>query len=178
MRVLVVYESMFGNTKTVARAVAEAMAETLPVDFREVGSAPDLGQVEVDLLVVGAPTHAFSLSRARTREDAATKTGHGVISRERGVREWLDATSSARVPFATFETHVRKPNLPGSAASAAAKRLRKLGGTEFDKPQTFYVDGMEGPLLDGELEKAAAWGESLARRLVANTGGVGAVPGH
>ena len=173
MRVLVVYESMFGNTKSVARTVAEAMAATLPVDFREVGDAPELDLLEADLLVVGAPTHAFSLSRPTTREDAAAKTGHGVISKVRGVREWLDASSSARVPFTTFETHVRKPNLPGSAASAAAKRLRRLRCTQFDKPQTFYVEGMEGPLLGGELERAAAWGTALAERLVENAGGVG-----
>jgi len=170
MKALVVYESMFGNTKAVADAVAEAMSPSLEVDVREVGEALDLGQIEADLLVVGAPTHAFSLSRPGTRADAATKASRNVISRERGVREWLKAAPSADVPFTTFETHVRKPNLPGSAASAAAKRLRKLGGQQFDQPQTFYVIGMEGPLEEGERERAAAWGARLAQRLAQSTG--------
>ncbi|MDQ2624657.1 MAG: flavodoxin [Actinomycetota bacterium] len=166
MKALVVYESMFGNTKAVAQAVAEAIAGTLPVDVREVSSAPALAEVDADLLVIGAPTHAFSLSRPSTRKDAHVKTGQAVISHDRGIREWLEAAPSAPVAFATFETHVRKPKLPGSAASAAARRLRRLGGTPFERPQTFYVDGLEGPLVDGELERAAAWGKSLARRLV------------
>src|SRR5690606_25738455 len=155
-------------------AVAKAIAARMPVDIHEVGSAPDLDQIDADLVVIGAPTHAFSLSRPGTRADAATKTEQAVISQGRGVREWLEASSSARVPFATFETHVRKPNLPGSAASAAAKRMRKLGSKPFDKPQTFYVDGMEGPLVDGELEQAAEWGTRLADRLVEIAGGAAA----
>lgn len=51
--------------------------------------------------------------------------------------------------------------LPGSAARAAGKEVRHhhLGrpvGTE-----SFYVADMEGPLLDGELERAEKWGAQL-----------------
>lgn len=91
MKALVVYKSMFGNTQAVARAVADGIATHGSVDVREVASAPDLGATDADLVVVGAPTHAFSLSRAGTRQDAATKSGRQVISEGRGVREWLEA---------------------------------------------------------------------------------------
>ena len=67
MRALVVYESMFGNTEAVARAVADGLAEMHDVDLREVSQAPIAVIARVDLIVVGGPTHAFSLSRPATR---------------------------------------------------------------------------------------------------------------
>ena len=67
MKVLVVYESMFGNTK----AIAEAIGEALAAEVVEVSDAPDVLPDDVGLLVVGAPTHAFSLSRPATRQSAA-----------------------------------------------------------------------------------------------------------
>ena len=70
MRALVVYESMFGNTEAVARAVADGLAEMHDVDLREVSQAPTEVIGRVDLIVVGGPTHAFSLSRPATRASA------------------------------------------------------------------------------------------------------------
>lgn len=165
MRALVVYESMFGNTRDVAQAIAEGVATSVPVDVREVGQAPPLGELEVDLVLVGAPTHAFSLSRPSSRKDAGARTGHAVISASRGVREWLAETARADLRFVTFETHIRRPNLPGSAARAAAHRLRRLGCTALERPTIFYVEDVDGPLSPGELERATAWGSHLGRRL-------------
>ena len=70
MKALMVYESMFGNTAEIARAVSEGMAPEMDVDLREVNDAPAAVTDSVDLMVVGGPTHAFSLSRASTRADA------------------------------------------------------------------------------------------------------------
>ena len=69
-RALVVYESMFGNTKAVAESVALALSRDFEVDLTECGSAPLPLPDDVALLVVGAPTHAFSLSRENTRDSA------------------------------------------------------------------------------------------------------------
>jgi len=63
MRAAVVYESMFGNTRRVAEAVAEELSLHMETDLMEVGEAPGRLEAAVDLVVVGAPTHAFSLSR-------------------------------------------------------------------------------------------------------------------
>jgi hypothetical protein len=63
MNALVVYESMFGNTQKVAQAIGEGLSTEMDVDVQEVGVAPDKIGDQVTLLVVGAPTHAFSLSR-------------------------------------------------------------------------------------------------------------------
>ena len=153
-RAWVVYESMFGNTREVAQ-----------VEVHEVSTASPLPQ-GLDLLVVGGPTHAFGLSRASSRDDAATKAHRPVESATMGVREWLAALDSATLPtaYATFDTRVNHPRLPGSAAKKAAKRLHRLGGTASADPESFWVEGTEGPLVDGELERARGWGRELAHR--------------
>ncbi|WP_448071018.1 flavodoxin family protein [Georgenia yuyongxinii] len=170
MDALVVFESMFGNTQAVAEAVAEGLAAgSMRVQVCEVGEAPALDELSVDLLVVGAPTHAFGLSRPQTRAEAAARTGGPVISATCGVREWLAAVG--RVPdglrVAAFDTHVQIPMIPGWASHAEEKRLRRLGATMVDGACSFYVHGYTGPLLDGELDRARGWGEQLA----ANVGG-------
>lgn len=85
MKALVVFESMFGNTRDVAQAVADGVATRLDVGVAEVGTSPDLAGV--DLLIVGAPTHAMGLSRDGTRKSAAEQAGDRLVSRRQGVRE-------------------------------------------------------------------------------------------
>ena len=91
MRALLVYESMFGSTSEVARAVAAGLAdEGVEVEVDEVRSAPAGADAEFDLLVVGAPTHAFSLSRPATRKDAVRQGADADVA-ETGLREWIAA---------------------------------------------------------------------------------------
>ncbi|MEV6156776.1 flavodoxin domain-containing protein [Nonomuraea sp. NPDC052129] len=163
MDALVVYESMYGNTKQIAEAVAEGLAGRLRVRVVEVGSAPSRVGPEIGLIVAGGPTHAFSMSRASTRESAA-KAGKPLVSRGIGVREWLTTlrTPSAALESAAFDTRIAKPRMPGSAARGIAKRLRRLGVRAVAPAHSFYVIGGEGPLVEGELERARQWGESLA----------------
>lgn len=163
MRALVVFESMFGNTRQVAEAVAAGLSSTMDVELAEVGGAPTVVPDDLTLLVVGGPTHAFGMSRTGTRQTAATKAEHGLVSTGIGLREWLPALRgvSTQVAAAAFDTKVRKPWAPGSAASAAHKRLRRLGFRMATRAQSFYVKDMAGPLLAGELDRARRWGEKL-----------------
>jgi Flavodoxin domain len=169
MRALVVYESMFGNTRTIAEAIAEGLAAGGggEVEAVEVGDAPsDIDGI--DLVVVGGPTHAFSMSRAGTRESALKETDQPLVSSGAGIREWLDrlGRTGAGGCGATFDTKVAKPRLPGSAAAAAEKRLRRLGLRIVTPAETFLVDGMTGPLIEGEPERARRWGMQLEVGLV------------
>lgn len=173
MRTLIVFESMFGNTGRVARAVAEGIArsggEPTLVD---VGDVSDEQVAAYDLLVLGGPTHAFSMSRPSTRDDAV-RQGASAHDAARGIREWLGEQKAAgaggsagtgRSLAAVFDTRVAKVRrLPGSAAKGAAKSLRGLGHDLLDRPTSFYVDDVDGPLLDGEEERARAWGDTLVR---------------
>jgi hypothetical protein len=160
---MVVYESMFGNTKAVAEAVAAGLREHVPTDVVEVAAAPTrLDEGEGLLLVVGGPTHAFSMSREDSRRAARDEATEGVVSTGVGLREWLERLQHAEgVRTATFDTRMKKAFLPGSAARAAQRRLLRRGFGSLAEAESFWVEGMQGPLRDGELERARAWGARL-----------------
>jgi flavodoxin-like protein len=168
MTAVVVFESMFGNTEKIARAVADGIRSTLgatqDVTVSEVGGAPRDLPDDVRLLVVGGPTHAFGMTRPNTREDARRRVGDAVVSRGIGLREWLPTVTPGRpeVLAATFDTRADKVrHLPGSAARGAAKLLRRRGYRLLAEPHSFYVTDLEGPLASGEIENARSWGEQL-----------------
>lgn len=163
MRVLVVYESMFGNSAAVARTVADSMAEQAQVRVAEVGTRPDVS--DVDAMVVGAPTHTFGLSRPATRAEAARQGSEAPV--DFGVREWLIALHRPGLPVATFDTRVSVPFMPGSAARKAAAMLRSAGCRLVLPPEGFLVAGTKGPLRDGELDRARRWGALLVTRFLA-----------
>ncbi|MGI9609219.1 MAG: flavodoxin family protein, partial [Acidimicrobiia bacterium] len=170
---LIVYESMFGNTLDVAEAILDGIATRVQATAVEVGAAPESPGDDVTLLIVGGPTHAFTMSRSTSRESAKEETGEPLVSTGIGIREWLDGLPKIRssTTGATFDTKVDKPRLPGSAAAAAEKRLRKAGCTIVDEHQSFYVDGMTGPLIDGELDSAREWGRSLGAKMAMSESG-------
>jgi hypothetical protein len=164
MKALVVYESMFGNTERVARAVAAGLGRHMSVDLCEVSQAQRATHGPVDLVVVGGPTHAFSMSRQSTRADAVRQGAGG--SPSTGIREWLE-----RLPFgprsetvATFDTRVKKVrHLPGSAARKADRIARAHGYSPAIARASFYVSGVSGPLVPGEVDRAQDWGAELAQ---------------
>lgn len=164
MRALVVVESMFGNTRHVASAIAEGLSSAFTVDVLDVGMAPTTVESDVDLLVVGGPTHAFSMSRESTRTSAVQQGAHDVSSR--GIREWLELLErdARHTPAAAFDTRIKKPLVPGSAARAAQRRLRRLGFRLVVPAESFGVMGTSGPLGPGELDRAREWGRTLAGR--------------
>ena len=165
MTILVVVESLFGNSAAVAHAAAEgaraAGVETVVVPVTEAPLDVDPG---VTLLVVGGPTHAFSMTRPSTRADAI-RQGATQGAAEVGIREWIDrARPRPELPVVTFDTRVQVRFVPGSAAKSAAASLRDHGFGHTDRGPTFFVVGKEGPLSDGELDRARAWGATLAAR--------------
>lgn len=164
MLALIVVESMFGNTREVADAVAEGMrsaaGEVVVVD---VARAPAAVPDGVELLVVGGPTHAFSMTRQSTREDALEKAHSSDEARAAiGIREWIGAAApDSTLPVVTFDTRVKKAFIPGSAAKSAAKALAQHGFEHAERGETFWVEDTPGPLKPGEVERARAWGRSL-----------------
>jgi hypothetical protein len=169
MKALVVYESMWGNTERVAESVADGLRESMEVELVEVNQARTEPEPDVELIVAGGPTHAFSMSRSNTRADAVNRgADHGASGI--GLREWLDRlpTGHHSQRIATFDTRVDKVrHLPGSAAKAAAKVAHRHGFPRAEDVESFYVNDMEGPLLDGELDRALEWGRQIAASVVA-----------
>jgi hypothetical protein len=167
MHAVVMYESMFGNTKRIAEAVARGLSGRMTVTVTPV-TAPDAGaQSASDLLVIGAPTHAFTLPAPNTRRQAVARSDDE-IDVSTGVREFLmTLPAGSERSVAAFDTrHRRMRFLPGSAARAAGRMLSRAGYRLLAPAQSFYVAGMAGPLLPGELDRAVDWGEQLGRLAV------------
>lgn len=164
---VIVYESMFGNTRKVAEAIASGMQDRIDTTVVSVAEAPP--RPSCDVLIVGAPTHAHSLSRPSSRAEAGVwardhgkrltlEAGIGGI----GVREWLEGRPEARLGYAAFDTRVDMPKIfTGAASSAIEKRLKRVGLSRLAPPASYLVD-KDSHLLDGEVEKARAWGDALA----------------
>ena len=148
MNALVVYDTQFGNTEQVARIIASHLEPLGTVRLIAV-SEPDAVDLEnIDLLVIGGPTQ-----------------GHGA---RKQLRDWIDelpAESVLGLATATFDTRLHWPVLiAGSAARTIAKPLENFGAHMVVKPESFFVQGTEGPLNIGELERAASWADELAAK--------------
>lgn len=165
--VTIVFESLFGSTRQVAEAIAEGIRETVPVSVLSVVDASTLD--ECDVLVVGAPTHAHSLSSTASRAEAE-RWARDPMKHLRfegdspafGVREWIERCPSVRVGYVAFDTRVDMPRIfTGSAASAIAKRLKKRAMHEIGIPESFLVD-KDSHLLPTEVERARRWGREIA----------------
>jgi flavodoxin len=152
MKAVVVYDSFFGNTEKIAQAIAEALGA--PEAVRVTKMSPD--QLSgVELLVVGSPTRAF-------RPSQETKKLLGSIP----------SGSLKGVKVAGFDTGfaIEDTNNPilrflvrmfGYAAKPISDALAKKGGEVALPPEGFWVTGTEGPLKEGELERAADWAKRI-----------------
>jgi hypothetical protein len=180
VRVLVVHESLFGNTREVAQAVAEGVRAGCPgacVDCVSVDEAVAADSL-VDLLVIGGPTHFWGMtsriSRALEYEYELHlrrgPRGDGRLARDirktRGMRGWLVAApAGGGAAAAAFDTRMAGA-LTGGAAWGIARRLRRHGYQLIAEPRSFLVDGVGGPLHAEELAKASRWGRELARTIL------------
>ena len=165
MRALVVFESLYGNTAAVGEVVAGSLrSRGFDVSVGPVTSVSTAETDEVDLLIVGGPTHAHGMSRASTRRSGITdqKNTYADPTTEPGLREWLAALPLGRGrAAAAFDTRFDKPVLlTGSAAKGIGRRLEHLGFRVIVEPESFFVTG-ENRLKDGEIERATAWAKVL-----------------
>jgi hypothetical protein len=172
MKAVVVYESMFGSTREVAEAIGEGLSSGASVAVVNVNHAEGSAIADVDLLVVGGPTHVHGLSRPESRAEAVewTKARSKNLRLEPeapgiGIREWLPTLTVTSGQFAAFDTRADFPRILSGAASAAIDRaLRKLGLHRVVAPASFLIS-TDGRIEPGEVERARAWGESIALKL-------------
>jgi flavodoxin len=146
---LVVYFSEFGHTRMVAESIAEEIESVGPVRLLSSDrfSASDLK--DVDLVVMGSPTHRMNLPEV-----------------VRPIFERLPKRILRGVPVAAFDTSYKMSPIMArfTAAKKLIQKLRKLGGKRIVPPETFYVVGREGPLYEGEIERANAWVKTILER--------------
>jgi hypothetical protein len=175
VRALITFESIYGNTRAVAEAVGEGLSsagEVTVVSQHELDAA---AVAAADLVVVGAPTHMHGLPTSMSRKMAAhggeeegAELDPGATAGP-GIRTWLSEQPGDGRRAAAFDTRADgRPAMTGSAARGIAKRLRRRGFEVIAEPESFLVEDAEGPLMDGELERARDWGGSLAAQLQAS----------
>ncbi len=191
MRAVVVYESMFGNTHAIADAIGRGIGEgPEPVENLIVVPVGEAGRErlgDVDLLVVGGPTHFHSMSRTRTRKWAAAtaqKPKNDLVldcgAHGPGVRDWLTSLGTGHAKVAVFDTRFRGPAvLRGRASRPISQKIRKNGFELVAKPESFFVT-LQNHLESGEEARAQEWGKRLAASVVSNgvttAGGPGRLP--
>lgn len=166
MKILVVYESLWGNTRAIAEAIAEGVRDRAEAAVVPVARVDRAALESVDLVVVGGPTHVHGMTSRMSRRgavDDARKKGLPEPTVDgTGLREWFDALDPGMGRHAAaFDTRIGKPKiLTGSAAQGIAHRLRRHGYTLVGE-ESFIVDDTAGPLRDGERARARDWGRGL-----------------
>jgi flavodoxin len=169
MQVRIVYESMYGNTAAIARAIAEGIrAGGAEFSIAGVNEVTPEDAVANDLLVVGGPTHAHGMSRGTTRKTAIedAKRTYEEPTMGPGLREWIDSLSGDGHAAVAFDTRIDAPvAFTGAASKGIAKRLTGQGFHLAVDRESFLVT-KQNQLVDGELARATAWGTTLATALV------------
>lgn len=150
MKGLVVYDSKFGNTEKVARAISAALGAEESVRTVKVDAVAAEDLKDLDVVVVGSPVHAWR----PTKEMQAFLNG-------------LQPNALSGVQAAAFDTRFG-PRLAGAAADNIEKALRKQGCTIVAPATGFLVLGSKGPLAEGELDKAAVWAKQILEAAGAN----------
>ena len=161
MKAIVVYESLWGNTAAIARAIAGGIGP----EARALSTAEATAAVtaDADLIVAGAPVMAFRLPSDKIRNTLANTKGKAPTPPNLShptMRSWLAALPRGKGRAAAFDTQFK---WSPSATSAITRGLERAGYSRVAKAQRFIVKGTYGPLRDGELERARAWGGELAK---------------
>jgi flavodoxin len=152
MKKVILYDSMFGNTQKVAEAIGNGLGGECVLCHVKEAKLQELK--EAGLVVVGSPTHG---GRASAPTQALFKQ--------------LDKSVLANTQVAVFDTRVAMGDQPvllrmllkliGFASPKMAKVLASKGGMLLLEPEGFIVEDKEGPLRNGELERAQQWGEKI-----------------
>lgn len=160
MKALVIYDSSFGNTERVAHAIGSALGSPMEVSVLHVGQVAREHIQSIECLIVGSPTQRFRPTTGISSflKDIPPRGLHGLQVAAFDTRLTLEDIERNRA-LAFF---VR---IFGYAARPIANQLRRKGGELVLPPQGFYVQGMEGPLVHGELERAQQWGSKIVERL-------------
>ncbi|MEO8610386.1 MAG: hypothetical protein ABI690_20995 [Chloroflexota bacterium] len=152
MNTLIIYDSKFGNTGNVVQAMTLALKNYGVVHAVSVDEADIYTLVnahKVNLLIIGCPTQKHNISQGMLK-----------------LLDTIPPQALMGLPTATFDTRFTTPRwFSGSAAQKLSSLLNEKGAHIVVEPQSFYVEEAEGPLRIGELDRAAAWAQSLVEQL-------------
>lgn len=146
MKGMIIYDSVYGNTEQIAQAIGSALNSQMDIEIVRVSDVNTTQLTGLNLLIVGSPTHGGSPTEA--------------------IRDFLKRLSESTIQdlnVAAFDTRLstRLVKIFGYAAGKIANNLKKKGGILIASPEPFFVKGRKGPLKEGELERAARWGNDI-----------------
>ncbi|HDR88994.1 MAG TPA: flavodoxin family protein [Bacteroidetes bacterium] len=151
MKALIVYDSYFGNTEQVAREMEKSMKPFAEVNVLHVKDAGPNNLDGMDVLILGSPTRRFS----------PTPPIKEFLQKipPRGLKGIKTAAFDTRIDVNTIKSGFLRflVRTGGYAAKPLSRRLKRKGGKNGLPPAGFLVAGTEGPLMEGEAERAAAW---------------------
>ena len=153
MNTLVVYDSQFGNTERIAQAIADTLRAFGQARAVRVDPGHPVSFQGVDLLIVGCPTQGFRPTPAML-----------------SLLEKVSPALLSGLAVVCFDTRFRGRLWKRSAAVVMARQLRTMGVEPLVPPESFFVKAMkkEGPLLDGEVERATTWARMLFTKVEAS----------
>lgn len=156
MKALVVYDSEYGNTRVIAEAVGEGLEGRAEVEVVHVSEVEKEQLADVNLLIAGSPTQRFSPTAAFNEflRGIPPRGLQGVKVAAFDTR--FSESEIEKTPILAFFVRIF-----GYAAKPMADKLVRKGGQLTLPPEGFYVGGIEGPLLDGERERAAEWARKI-----------------
>jgi len=156
MKSLVIYDSQFGNTERVAQSIVAALSSQGEVDVIRVQDVQPEHLTGIDYLIVGSPTQRF-------RPTIGTTSFLKSIPKDglEGIKVAAFDTRLTREEIEKVSILAFFVRIFGYAAKPISDQLNKKGGELILPPEGFFVDGMEGPLLEGELERAAEWAKQI-----------------
>jgi flavodoxin len=151
MKAFVVYDSFHGNTEDIAIAIGNALKEMMHVGIVRIADLEPELVGGLDFLIIGSPTKAFFANRM---------VKHFLVGipqeefKDMGVLVF-DTRSDPKDVESTILTRILKRY--GEAAQQMKDILEKRGAKIIADPQGFLVDNVEGPLKEGEEDRAVAW---------------------
>ncbi len=158
MKILVIYDSFFGNTEKIAMEIGKALGTGNDVTVLRITEAHHEKITGVELLIVGSPTRAFKPTAAISSFLKKIPAG--------ALKNLKAAAFDTRVVTEEVKSRLLRVLVRwfGYAAKPIADRLVKKGATLTAEPEGFFVGGTEGPLKDGELKRAAAWAKEVVKK--------------
>jgi len=159
MKILIIYDSIFGNTEQIARAIGNSLSAKENVEILRVSDIKPEQLIGLELMIVGSPTRVFKPTKA--------------------IMHFLNKiplNGLKGVKVAAFDTRISTADvnsrflnilvkLFGYAAKPIADKLEKKGGSLIIPPEGFFVKDSEGPLKDGEIERAVDWAKLIIKTL-------------
>jgi hypothetical protein len=168
MRAVIVYESMYGNTRAIATSIAAGLSATHEVTVVPVTRASAELAAAADLIVAGGPTHVHGMSTVATRRKAAEvgrQPDSGLAmdpdADGPGLRSWLAALRTVNVLAASFDTRLSGPPVLTGRASRSISRLLASRGCRLVLPPESFLVSKQNTLDNGEAARACSWGAML-----------------